>query len=180
MKVKATIIDEQGINRSVTRLAHEILEHNKGSENIVVIGMRTRGEFLANRIHEKIKEIDNSSPELGVLDIGLYRDDYATNINQEISVTEIHFDITDKDVILVDDVLYSGRTVRAAMDALMDLGRPKTIQFCALVDRGHRQLPIKADYVGKSIPTSINESVKVKMKEVDGEDSVYLVDLTEE
>lgn len=180
MKVKATIIDEQGINRSVTRLAHEILEYNKGSENIVVIGMRTRGEFLANRIHAKIREIDNSNPEIGVLDIGLYRDDYATNINQEISVTEIHFDITDKDVILVDDVLYSGRTVRAAMDALMDLGRPKTIQFCTLVDRGHRQLPIKADYVGKSIPTSINESVKVKMKEVDGEDSVYLVDLTEE
>ena len=180
MKVKATIIDEQGINRSVTRLAHEILEHNKGSENIVVIGMRTRGEFLGERIHGKIKEIDNSNPEFGVLDIGLYRDDFATNINTDISVTDIKFDITGKDVILVDDVLYSGRTVRAAMDALMDLGRPKTIQLCVLVDRGHRQLPIKADYIGKNVPTSINESVKVKLKDVDGEDSVYLVDLTEE
>ncbi len=182
MKIKAKIIDEQGLNRTITRLSHEILERNKGADNIVLVGMRTRGEFLANRISGKIKEIENLKYlDTGALDVTLYRDDVRTNLKQpKISVTEITFDITEKDVILIDDVLYTGRTARAALDALMDLGRPRTIQFCVLVDRGHRQLPIKADFVGKNIPTSINEEVKVKMKEIDDEDAVYLVDISED
>jgi pyrimidine operon attenuation protein/uracil phosphoribosyltransferase len=177
MNIKAIIIDQLGLNRTVTRLAHEILEQNKGSENIVLIGMRTRGEFLANRIQKKIEEIDGNKPTLGILDITLYRDDFRTRLKQpEVSVTDITFDITEKDVILIDDVLYTGRTTRAALDALMDLGRPSTIQFCVLVDRGHREMPIKADFVGKNIPTSVNEEVKLKMIEIDDEDAVYLIE----
>lgn len=181
MDIKANVINEEGLNRTITRLAHEILEKNSGSENLVLIGMRTRGEFLAKRIRDKIKEIDNSSPEFGILDVTLYRDDFRTRLKQpEISVTSITFNINEKDVVLIDDVLYTGRTARAALDALMDLGRPNTVQFCVLVDRGHKEMPIKADFVGKNIPTSINEEVKVKMKEIDDEDAVYLVDITNE
>ena len=177
MNIKAKIIDESGLNRTITRLAHEILERNKGSENIVLIGMRTRGEFLAKRILNKISEIDVKTPPLGILDATLYRDDFRTRLKQpEVSVTDITFDITEKDVILIDDVLFTGRTTRAALDALMDLGRPSTIQFCVLVDRGHREMPIKADFIGKNIPTSVNEEVKVKMKEIDDEDAVYLIE----
>lgn len=177
MDIKATIIDSEGLNRTITRLAHEILERNKGSKNLVLIGMRTRGEFLARRIQQKIKEIDGSDTNLGVLDTTLYRDDFRTRLKQpEVSVTEIKFDLTEKDIILIDDVLYTGRSTRSALDALMDMGRPNTIQLCVLVDRGHREMPIKADFVGKNIPTSINEEVKVKMTEVDDEDAVYLVD----
>ncbi len=180
MKIKAQIIDEEGLNRTITRLSHEILERNRGSENIVLIGMRTRGEFIANRIHKKIQEIDKSNPPLGVLDVTLYRDDFRTRLKQpQVTVTNITFDVNGKDIILIDDVLFSGRTARAALDALMDLGRPNTIQFCVLVDRGHRAMPIKADFVGKNIPTSINEEIKVKMKEIDGEDAVYLIDVSE-
>lgn len=177
MEIKAKVIDEEGLVRTVTRLAHEILEKNKGSQNLVLIGMRTRGEFIATRIHQKIKEIDNSNPDLGILDVTLYRDDFRTRLKQpQVSVTDITFDVNEKDIILIDDVLYTGRTVRAALDALMDLGRPNTIQLCVLVDRGHREMPIKADFVGKNIPTSINEEVKVKLQEIDGEDAVYLID----
>ncbi len=176
MDIKAKLIDDEGFIRTITRLAHEILERNKGSKNLVLVGMRTRGEFLASRILNKIKEIDKSEPNFGILDVTLYRDDFRTRLKQpEIGVTNITFDINDKDVILIDDVLYTGRTVRAALDALMDLGRPNTIQLCVLVDRGHRELPIKADFIGKNIPTSINEEVKVKLKEVDEEDAVYLI-----
>ncbi len=176
MDIKAKIIDEEGLNRTLTRLAHEILEKNKGSKNLVLIGMRTRGEFIAERIKQKIKEIDKSDPSYGVLDVTLYRDDFRKRLKQpEISVTNITFDVNDRDVILIDDVLYTGRTVRAALDALMDLGRPNTIQLCVLVDRGHRELPIRADFVGKNIPTSINEEVRVRIKETDGEDGVFLV-----
>lgn len=178
MGIKAKIIDTLGLDRTVTRLAHEIVEHNKGSENIVLIGMKTRGEFIANRIHEKISKIENRKPDLGILDATLYRDDFRTRLKQpEVSVTDISFDITEKDIILVDDVLYTGRTVRAALDAIMDLGRPNSIQFCVLVDRGHREMPITADYVGKNIPTSINEEVQVKLSEIDNEDAVYLVEV---
>jgi len=181
MEIKAQVIDGEGLNRTITRLAHEIIERNKGTENIVLMGMRTRGEFLANRIREKIGEIDKKSPDLGVLDVTLYRDDFRTRLKQpEISVTDITFDINEKDLVLIDDVLYTGRTVRAALDALMDLGRPSTIQLCVLVDRGHREMPIKADFVGKNIPTSINEEVRVRMKEVDDEDAVYLVDISKD
>ncbi len=177
MKIKAQIIDELGIQRTITRLAHEIIEKNKGVDNLVLLGMRTRGEFLANRLQKKIQEIDGKEIPTGVLDVTLYRDDFRTRIKQpEVSVSNITFDINDKDVVLVDDVLYTGRTARAALDAIMDYGRPKTVQLCVLVDRGHRELPIKADYVGKNIPTSINEEVKVKMKEIDEVDGVFLVD----
>ncbi len=176
MDIKAKIIDEQGLSRTITRLAHEILEKNKGSKNLVLIGMRTRGEFIAERIKTKISEIEKYEPSFGILDVTLYRDDFRTRLKQpEISVTNITFDVNERDIILIDDVLYTGRTVRAALDAVMDLGRPNTIQLCVLVDRGHRELPIKADFVGKNIPTSINEEVRVRLKEIDGEDAVYLV-----
>lgn len=176
MDIKAKIIDTEGLSRTITRLAHEILERNKGTKNLVLIGMRTRGEFIAERIKNKITEIEKNEPSYGVLDVTLYRDDFRTRLKQpEISVTSITFDVNDKDVVLIDDVLYTGRTVRAALDALMDLGRPNTIQLCVLVDRGHRELPIRADFVGKNIPTSINEEVRVKLSEIDGEDAVYLV-----
>ncbi len=178
MNIKAKIIDQEGFNRTITRLAHEILERNKGSKNLVLIGMRTRGEFLAQRIRDKIIEIDKSEPNYGVLDVTLYRDDFRTRLKQpEISITNITVDLNERDIILIDDVLYTGRTVRAALDALMDLGRPNTIQLCVLVDRGHRELPIKADFVGKNIPTSINEEVKVRIKECDDEDAVYLIEV---
>jgi len=176
MDIKAKLIDEEGFNRTLTRLAHEILERNKGSKNLVLVGMRTRGEHIGSRIFQKIKEIDKSEPDFGVLDVTLYRDDFRTRLKQpEIGVTNITFDINDKHVILIDDVLYTGRTVRAALDALMDLGRPNTIQLCVMVDRGHRELPIRADFVGKNFPTSINEEVRVRIKETDGEDAIYLV-----
>ena len=181
MAVKAKIIDEMGLQRIITRISHEMLERNKGSKNLVLMGMRTRGEFLANRIFEKIKEIDNTELPLGVLDVTLYRDDFRTRLKQpQVSVSNFTFDINEKNVILVDDVLYTGRTVRSALNALMEFGRPNTIQLFALVDRGHRELPIKADYVGKNIPTSIDEEVRVKMKEIDGEDAIYLVDISDE
>ena len=172
------IVDKQGLDRILMRIAHEILEKNKGSQNLVLIGMRTRGEFLAKRIHEKIKLIDSVDLPLGVLDVTLYRDDFRTRMKQpEVSVSDITFDINEKDVILIDDVLYTGRTVRSALNALMDFGRPSSIQLFILVDRGHRELPIRADYVGKNIPTSQNQEVKVKMVEIDEEDAIYTVDI---
>jgi pyrimidine operon attenuation protein/uracil phosphoribosyltransferase len=177
MDVKAKIIDEDGLSRIITRMAHEILEKNKGSQNLVLMGMKTRGEFLARRIFERIKEIEKIELPLGVLDVTLYRDDFRTRLKQpEVSVSNITFDINDKDVVIIDDVLYTGRTVRSALNALMDFGRPRTIQLCVLVDRGHRELPIRADYIGKNIPTSNQEEIKVKMKEIDGEDAVYLME----
>jgi len=180
MKIKATLIDEKGIARTITRLAHEIIERNKGTRNLILLGMRTRGEFIARRIQKEIERIENKSVPLGVLDVTLYRDDFRRRLKQpEVSVTDITFDITEKDLILIDDVLYTGRTARAALDAIMDLGRPQTVQLCVLVDRGHRELPIKADFVGKNIPTSINEEVKVKLKEIDDQDAIYLIDSSE-
>ncbi len=177
MKVKAKILDEQTINRIITRLAHEILEKNKGAGNIALVGIQTRGEFIAYRIKEKIKEIEGVDVPSGVLNITLYRDDVRVRLKQpEVKATNILFDINDKDIILIDDVLYTGRTVRSAMDALTDLGRYSSIQLLVLIDRGHRELPIKADFVGKSVPTSINEEIRVKLIEVDSEDAVYLVE----
>ncbi|HSP88276.1 MAG TPA: bifunctional pyr operon transcriptional regulator/uracil phosphoribosyltransferase PyrR [Ignavibacteriaceae bacterium] len=178
MAVKSKIIDEQNFERIITRISHEILEKNKGSKTLVLLGMRTRGEYLSKRILNKIKEIENIGIPFGVLDVTLYRDDFRTRLKQpQVSVSDITFDLNEKDIILVDDVLYTGRTVRSAMNAIMDMGRPSTIQLVVLIDRGHRELPIKADYVGKNVPTSNNEEIKVKMKEIDGEDSVYLVDV---
>jgi pyrimidine operon attenuation protein / uracil phosphoribosyltransferase len=178
MDEMSKIVDKQGLDRILTRISHEILEKNKGSDNLVLIGMRTRGEFLAHRIFNKIKKIDNVELPLGVLDVTLYRDDYRTRLKQpEVSVSDITFDINEKDIIVIDDVLYTGRTVRSALNALMDFGRPSSIQLFILVDRGHRELPIRADYVGKNIPTSLNQEIKVKMKEIDGEDAIYLVNI---
>ncbi|GAB4299781.1 MAG: bifunctional pyr operon transcriptional regulator/uracil phosphoribosyltransferase PyrR [Ignavibacteriaceae bacterium] len=181
MGIKVKIADKEGLDRILTRIAHEILERNKGSENIVLIGMRTRGEFLARRIQQKIELIDGVKLPFGVLDVTLYRDDFRTRLKQpQVSVSDITFDINEKDVILVDDVLYTGRTVRSALNALMDFGRPASIQLFILIDRGHRELPIRADYVGKNVPTSLDEEIKVKVTEVDGEDAIYLVDTKSE
>jgi pyrimidine operon attenuation protein/uracil phosphoribosyltransferase len=178
MDIKAKIIDELGLSRIITRIAHEIIEKNKGSKNLTLMGMMTRGDVLAKRIHKKIKEIEGTDVQIGTLDVTLYRDDFRVRLKQpDVSISNITFDINAKNIVLVDDVLYTGRTVRSALSAIMDLGRPNTIQLCVLVDRGHRELPITADYVGKNIPTSPFEEVKVKMKEVDGEDAVYLIDI---
>lgn len=176
-KVKATVLNENDMSRIITRLAHEILEKNRGMENLVLIGLRTRGAFLASRISERIKEIEGKEISTGFLDPTLYRDDFRTRLKQpSVEVTNIPFAIDGKNIVLIDDVLYTGRTVRAALDALMDFGRPARIHLATLVDRGHRELPIKADFVGKNIPTSIGEEIRVKMKEVDEEDSVDLVE----
>lgn len=175
-KLKAQIIDPAGFDRTITRLAHEIIEKNKGAGNIVIVGIRTRGEFLAQRITKIIEEVEGVTLARGSLDITLYRDDLLGKLEQpQLKGTDILFDISGKDVILIDDVLYTGRTIRAALDELIDLGRPKTIQLAVLIDRGHRQLPIRADYVGKNVPTSSNESIRVHVKEIDGEDAVLLM-----
>jgi pyrimidine operon attenuation protein / uracil phosphoribosyltransferase len=179
MITKAVLIDERGIDRTVTRLSHEILERNKGTESLVIVGVKTRGEFLARRIAERIRSIENKTIPTGFIDITLYRDDLQLRQldHPELKGTDIPFDITDKHVILVDDVLYTGRTTRAALDELVDLGRPASIQLAVLVDRGHRELPIKADYVGKNVPTSVGEEVKVLLSETDGKDEVILIDI---
>jgi pyrimidine operon attenuation protein/uracil phosphoribosyltransferase len=175
MKTKQ-IIDEKGFERTVTRLAHEILERNKGVETIAIVGIRTRGEFLARRLAASIKAIEKRDVDFGMLDITLYRDDLQIRLDKpELKGTEIHFDVSGRNIILVDDVLYTGRTIRAALDELMDLGRPATIQLAVLVDRGHRELPIRADFVGKNIPTADDEEVRVSMKEIDGSDSVVVL-----
>ncbi|HQD42146.1 MAG: bifunctional pyr operon transcriptional regulator/uracil phosphoribosyltransferase PyrR [Clostridiales bacterium] len=178
MRVKAVIMDEKTIDRAVTRTAHEILERNKGTENLALLGIRTRGVPLAQRIKGKIKEIEGADLPLGILDITLYRDDLSTIAKLPIvNGTQIDFDVNDKKLVLVDDVLYTGRTVRAALDAIVDIGRPSAIQLMVLVDRGHRELPIRADYVGKNVPTSKKEIIKVNLKEVDGENSVLIVEM---
>lgn len=180
MEIKSKIVDSQGLKRILTRIAHEILERNKGSNNLILMGMRTRGEYLARRIFQKIKEIEGIELPLGILDVTLYRDDFRVRLKQpEVSVSNITFDINDKDIILIDDVLFTGRTVRSALNAIMDLGRPSTIQLFVLIDRGHRELPIRADYIGKNIPTAFNEEIKVKMHEIDGEDAIYLINTIE-
>lgn len=177
MTEKAIILDELAIRRGLTRIAHEMLENNKGIENIVLVGIKTRGVFLAKRIAERIKQIEGKDVIMGDLDITLYRDDLSTKTeNKEplVKGSNVPVDLTNKKVILVDDVLYTGRTVRAAMDAVMDLGRPAQIQLAVLVDRGHRELPVRADYVGKNIPTSSNEKVVVALKETDDFDKVSI------
>lgn len=181
MTVKSVIMDEKGIERSIVRLSHEIIERNRGVVNLVIIGVKTRGEYLARRIARQIQNLEESNIPHGFIDITLYRDDLQTRSLQhpELKGTEIHFDITDKNVILVDDVLYTGRTTRAALDELMDLGRPASIQLAVLIDRGHRELPIKADYVGKNVPTSVGEEIKVLLKEADNKDEVLLIDTKE-
>ncbi|WP_328284406.1 bifunctional pyr operon transcriptional regulator/uracil phosphoribosyltransferase PyrR [Paenibacillus tarimensis] len=171
------IMDELGIRRALTRIAHEILEKNKGIDNCVLIGIRTRGIYLANRMAERIKEIEGTPVPVGELDITQYRDDRdnasgGTSVLEKVSSGEIT--IHNKRVILFDDVLFTGRTIRAAMDAIMDLGRPQLIQLAVLVDRGHRELPIRPDYVGKNVPTSKLEAIEVSLLEVDGGDKVTI------
>ena len=173
--VKQNVIDDKGFVRTVNRLAHEILERNKGAETLGIVGIRTRGDLLAQRIAKNISLMEHIQIPIGSLDITLYRDDLRGKINQPLlKTTDILFDITNRNIILVDDVLFTGRTVRSALNALMDIGRPSSIQLAVLVDRGHRQLPIKPDYVGKNIPTSYSQQIQVMMTEIDGEDAVYL------
>lgn len=178
---KARIMSVDDMRRAISRLSHEIIERNGGPEGVVIAGIRTRGQFLAERIVEKVREIENVEVPLGILDITLYRDDLQTVAKQPIvRATEIPVSIVERHVVLVDDVLYTGRTVRAAMDELIDFGRPRTIQLAVLVDRGHRELPIRADFVGKNVPTSQSEVVKVQFQEVDGEDSVLVCELEDD
>jgi len=179
MNQKALVLDEQAIGRALTRIAHQIIEKNKGIDDCLLVGIRTRGIFLAERLATKIAEIEKKSIPVGELDITLYRDDLTKRTeNQEplVKGSDIPIDISEKKVILVDDVLYTGRTVRAGLDALMDIGRPATIQLAVLVDRGHRELPIRADYVGKNIPTSSEEKIVVELAEVDQLDQVSIFD----
>jgi len=176
MHEKAKLLDKETLSRSLMRVAHEILEKNKGTKDLCLIGIRNRGAYLAKRLAEHLEKIDQVRVPVGILDITLYRDDLTLIAAQPVvHKTEIDFDIEDKNVVLVDDVLYTGRTVRAALDALIDFGRPKSIQLAVLVDRGHRELPIRADYVGKNIPTSHNETVEVRLQEIDGRDEVVIV-----
>ena len=172
---KTSIMDADGIRRALIRIAHEITEKNRGVENVALVGIRTRGVPLAARIAEEIRKIENAEVPVGSLDITLYRDDLTTmGYNPVIHGTEIDFDITGKHIVLVDDVLYTGRTIRAALDAIIDMGRPNSIQLAVLIDRGHRELPIRADYVGKNVPTSRKEDVSVQLKETDSCDRVVL------
>lgn len=173
-KEKAVVMDSSAMSRAITRIAHEILEKNRGAENLVLVGIRNRGIFFARRLAQRIKEIENSDLPVGALDITFYRDDVAVYSNPNIYKTEIPFDVAGKTIILVDDVLFTGRTIRASMDAIMDYGRPAAIQLAVMVDRGHRELPIRADYVGKNIPTSGKERIQVNVEEVDGQDSVVI------
>ena len=168
IKEKTVLMDADGLNRSLTRIAHEIIEKNKGVEDLALVGIRRRGVPLAERLAQKIQEIERKEVNVGKLDITLYRDDLTTPFDQPVlHGTEISFNIVGKKIVLVDDVLFTGRTVRAAMDAIIDLGRPLSIQLAVLIDRGHRELPIRADYVGKNIPTSRKEIVLVKLSEID-------------
>ena len=168
------ILSSQEIGRALQRIAHEILERNNGARGLVLVGMHTRGVPLASRLARSISEFEGENVPMGALDIGLYRDDVSGGARPLMRPTDIPIDIQGRRVVLVDDVLYTGRTIRAAMDALNDFGRPNAIQLAVLVDRGHRELPIKADYVGKNVPTSIDEIVEVRVNEIDGVDEVLL------
>jgi len=175
LKEKAEIIDADGIRRIVTRIAHEIVERNKGVDDLVLIGIRRRGVPIAQRLARKIAEFEGKAPTEGTLDITLYRDDLSLVAHQPVlGATEIPVDVNGKVAVLVDDVLYTGRTVRAALDVVMDYGRPRAVELAVLVDRGWRELPIRADYVGKNVPTSRKEVIGVKLIEVDGVDSVVI------
>ena len=180
LKEKAEIIDADGLRRIITRIAHAIVERNKGVDDLVLVGIRRRGVPIANRMAAKIMEFEGRLPALGSLDITLYRDDLSTVAHQPVvGATEIPVDINGKVVVLVDDVFYTGRTVRAALDALIDFGRPRSVQLAVVIDRGHRELPIRADFVGKNVPTSKREVIGVKVQEIDNLDSVVIKEIEE-
>ncbi len=170
-------MDADEIERSLTRIAHQILETNRGAEGLALVGVVTRGDLLAKKLADRIARIEGVQVPLGRLDISFYRDDFATHLAPEVYSTDIPFDIDGKTVVLVDDVLFTGRTIRAALDALMDIGRPACVQLAVLVDRGHRQLPIRADYVGKNVPSSENQSVRLFLEEVDGVSAVEIAEV---
>ena len=175
--VKSVCMDADEIERSLTRIAHQILEHNKGAGNIAIVGIVTRGDLLAKKNAEKIESIEGTKVPLGKLDISFYRDDFMTHLSPEVHATDIFFDLDGKDIVLIDDVLYTGRTIRAALDAIMDRGRPATVQLAVLVDRGHRELPIRADFVGKNVPSSADENVRLFLEEVDGISAVEILEI---
>lgn len=176
--VKNVCMDADEIERSLMRIAHQILETNKGADNLALVGIVTRGDLLAKRLAEKIEQIEGTKVPLGKLDISFYRDDFATHFAPEVHSTEIDFDMDGKDVVLVDDVLFTGRTIRAALDALMDIGRPARVELAVLVDRGHRELPIRADYVGKNVPSNAQENVRLFLEEVDGKSEVEILEMS--
>lgn len=175
LKEKAKIMDKDAIEKALIRISHEIIERNKNAGDLAIVGIRKRGEYLARRIADYVNKISGSKIPMGALDITLYRDD-LTQVSEQplVHATEIDFNIDGKQIILADDVLYTGRTIRCALDALIDFGRPAGIQLAVLIDRGHRELPIRADYVGKNVPTSLNEDIEVKLTECDGKDEVVI------
>ena len=178
IQLSSVIFNEKDISRAVTRIAHEILEKNKGADKLALVGIRTRGATLAQRLAKKINEIESTTVSLGILDITLYRDDLGTSKQSpEVKKTDISFSLEEKEIVLIDDVLYTGRTIRAAIDALIDFGRPATVQLGVLIDRGHRELPIRPDYIGKNLPTSKSNQVQVHLKEDDGVDEVILINI---
>ncbi len=172
--LERTVLDEQDISRALTRITHEILERNRDADGLVILGIPTRGVHLAHRIAERMSEVEHRTITAGALDITMYRDDLRLKPARALEHTDIPEDVDGRTVVLVDDVLFSGRTIRAALDALADLGRPQAVQLAVLIDRGHRQLPIRADYVGKNLPTSLAEQVRVAVQEVDGRDAVSI------
>lgn len=183
MKEKARIMDAQAMTRAIHRIAHEIIEKNKGTENIAVIGIQRRGVPIAKLLARHIGEVENTTISVGMLDITFYRDDLSLltkHPDPVINGTDIPFNITDRNIVLVDDVLYTGRTTRAAMDAIMEVGRPRTIQLAVLIDRGHRELPIRADFVGKNVPTSKTELIAVNIAPFDEEECVQVMDISRE
>ena len=176
-KIKSTLMKEAEFNRTLKRLAHEIVEHYDDFSDVAIVGIRTRGEYLAKKIHRFINEISNEEIQMGILDVTFYRDDFRTNLGSpQVKSSDIMFSINDKKIILIDDVLYTGRTIRAAMDEIFAFGRPQSIALCVLSDRGHRELPIRPDFVGKNFPTSKSEYIYVHVEEVDSEDAILLVE----
>ena len=174
---KAVILDATAISRAITRIAHEIVEKNEGTDSLALVGIVTRGDLLAKKLADEIEQIEGVRVPLGSLDISFYRDDFATNFAPAVHATQIPFNVDGKRIVLVDDILYTGRTIRAALDALMDMGRPSRIELAVLVDRGHRELPICPDFVGKNVPSSHEENVHLYMKEVDGHTAVEINDV---
>lgn len=178
MQHTTVLLDGPSLNRAITRIAHEIIERNKGIDEVIIVGIKTRGAYLARRLAERIEMIEGKAVRTGELDITLYRDDLSTKQvydQAQVQQVDIDYQVNNQKIVLVDDVLYTGRTVRAALDAVMDLGRPSQIQLAVLVDRGHRELPIRADYVGKNIPTAGHERIVVNLIEVDGQDVISIV-----